>query len=192
MMQEQNLQLAKKLNIAAWIVSAVVLALVVAMRKISLDFGIDFTFLPPLYSILNALTAVFLMSGLYQIKQKNIANHQRLMNVAVILSALFLLCYVLYHITTPETKYGDVNYDGVVDEAELLELGGMRTVYLILLITHIVLAAVILPFILFTYIRAYTNQIVKHRKMARWVFPFWLYVAVTGPILYLMLMPYYK
>lgn len=191
-MQEQNLQLAKKLNIAAWIVSAVVLALVVAMRKISLDFGIDFTFLPPLYSILNALTAVFLMSGLYQIKQKNIANHQRLMNVAVILSALFLLCYVLYHITTPETKYGDVNYDGVVDEAELLELGGMRTVYLILLITHIVLAAVILPFILFTYIRAYTNQIVKHRKMARWVFPFWLYVAVTGPILYLMLMPYYK
>jgi putative membrane protein len=192
MMQEQNLQLAKKLNIAAWIVSAVVLALVVAMRKISLDFGIDFTFLPPLYSILNALTAVFLMSGLYQIKQKNIANHQRLMNVAVILSALFLLCYVLYHITTPETKYGDVNYDGVVDEAELLELGGMRTVYLILLITHIVLAAVILPFILFTYIRAYTNQIAKHRKMARWVFPFWLYVAVTGPILYLMLMPYYK
>lgn len=191
-MQEQNLQLAKKLNIAAWIVSAVVLALVVAMRKISLDFGIDFTFLPPLYSTLNALTAVFLLLALYQIKQKNITNHQRLMNVAVILSALFLLCYVLYHITTPETKFGDVNHDGNVDEAELSELGGVRTIYLILLISHIVLAAVILPFILFTYIRAFTNQIVKHRKMARWVFPLWLYVAITGPILYLMLMPYYK
>lgn len=192
MMQEKNLQLAKKLNIAAWIVSAVVLALVVAMREISLDFGIDFTFLPPLYSTLNALTALFLILALYQIKQKNIVNHQRLMNVAVILSALFLLCYVLYHITTPETKFGDLNYDGNVDEAELLEVGAMRTVYLILLISHIVLAAVILPFILFTYIRAYTNQIAKHRKMAKWVFPLWLYVAVTGPILYLMLMPYYK
>lgn len=190
-MQEQNLQLAKKLNIAAWVVSAVVLALVVAMRKISLNLGVDFTFLPPLYSTLNALTAVFLLLALYQIKQKNIVNHQRLMNVAVILSALFLLCYVLYHITTPETKFGDVNHDGIVDDAELAGLGSMRTIYLILLISHIVLAAVILPFILFTYIRAYTNQIVKHRKMAKWVFPLWLYVAVTGPVLYLMLKPYY-
>ena len=190
-MQQPNLALAKKLNIGAWFVSAIVLALVVAMREISLDFGIDFSFLPPLYSTLNALTAVVLIIALMHIKKKNIQSHQQMMNVAVVLSALFLLCYVLYHITTPETKFGDVNADGVVDPEELAVVGSARTIYLILLISHIVLAAVILPFILFTYIRAFTNQIVRHKKMARWVFPLWLYVAVTGPILYLMLRPYY-
>ena len=175
---EQNLQLAKKLNTAAWIVSAVVLILVVAMRKISLDLGMDFTFLPPVYSTLNGITAIVLCLALYQVKQKNIKAHQRYMNIAVISSVLFLLCYVLYHITTPETKFGGE--------------GTIRYIYFFLLITHIILAAVILPFILFTYIRAYTNQIDKHRRMAKWVYPLWLYVAATGPILYLMLMPYYK
>ena len=125
------------------------------------------------------------------IKQKNIAAHQRLMNVAVVLSGLFLVGYVIYHLTNPDTLFGDINHDGVVDEAELLQVGGVRTIYLIILISHIVLAAVILPFILFTYIRAYTNQIAKHRRMAKWVFPLWLYVAVTGPILYWMISPYY-
>ena len=175
---EQNLPLAKKLNTAAWIVSVVVVLLVVLMRRIKLDLGIDFTFLPPVYSILNGITAVVLCIALYQVKQKNIVAHKRFMNLAVICSTLFLLCYVLYHITTPETKYGGE--------------GTIRYVYFFLLITHIILAAVILPFILFTYIRAYTNQIAAHKKMAKWVFPLWLYVAATGPILYLMLMPYYK
>ena len=190
-MEEQNLQLAKKLNIGAWVVTAIVLVFVSIMHKIQLDVGIDFTFLPPLYSALNGLAAIVLIAALYQIKQKNIAAHQRLMNVAVVLSGLFLVGYVIYHLTNPDTLFGDINHDGVVDEAELLQVGGVRTIYLIILISHIVLAAVILPFILFTYIRAYTNQIAKHRRMAKWVFPLWLYVAVTGPILYWMISPYY-
>lgn len=190
-MQEQNLQLAKKLKIGAWIVTAIVTIFVCIMHKIQLDLGIDFTFLPPLYSALNALAALVLIMAFYQIKQKNIVAHQRLMNVAVILSGLFLLGYVIYHLTNPDTIFGDSNHDGVLDDLERAEVASVRTFYLIILISHIVLAAVILPFILFTYIRAYTNQIAKHKKMARWVFPLWLYVAVTGPLLYWMIRPYY-
>jgi len=174
---EQNLVLAKKLNRVATVISAVVVLLVVMMRQIKIDTSIDFTFLPPFYSTLNALTAVVLMLAFYQIKQKNIEAHRKLMYVAIALSIFFLLCYVLYHITTPETKYcGE---------------GNIRYLYFLLLISHIILAAVILPFILFTFIRAYTGQIAKHRKMAKWVYPLWLYVALTGPIIYLMLRPCY-
>ena len=148
------------------------------MRQIKIETSIDFTFLPPFYSTLNALTAIVLIIAFYFIKQKNVEAHRKSMYVAIALSVLFLLCYVLYHITTPETKYcGE---------------GSIRIVYFILLISHIVLAAVILPFILFTFIRAYTGQISKHRSMATWVYPLWLYVAVTGPIIYIMLRPCYS
>ena len=117
--------------------------------------------------------------------------HRKMIYIAFGLSLLFLLSYVTYHITMPETIFGDMDHDGILTDAEKLAAGGTRMVYLILLGTHILLAGLILPFILFTFIRAYTNQIAKHRKMARWVFPFWLYVAITGPACYLMLLPYY-
>ncbi len=173
MSTKPNLELAKKLNVAAIIISVVVLFIVGFMRQVKLDSGIDFTFLPPVYSSLNALCAVFLGLALYQIKQKNINLHRLFINIAFGLSMLFLVCYVLYHFTTPETLY--------------CKEGNIRYVYFFLLITHIILAAVILPFILFTYIRGYTWQIEKHRKMAKIVFPLWFYVAITGPIIYFML-----
>jgi putative membrane protein len=188
---EQNIQLAKKLNIAAWIITVAVIALVTLMRYVDLPINADLYFLPPFHASLNALTAVVLVIALYFIKQKKVELHKRAIYVAIGLSALFLLSYVAYHFTAPPTLYGDANHDGVVDAAEKAAAGGMRTVYFILLATHIVLAAVIFPFILFTFIRAYTNQFEKHKKMARWVFPIWLYVAITGPICYFMLMPYY-
>lgn len=172
-----DLRLAKKLNILAYIVSIVVVALVMLMRRVKIDLGVDFSFLPAVHSSLNAIAAVLLIVALVFVKQKKIEAHKKTMFAAVICSALFLLSYVLYHFTTPET-----NYCGE---------GNIRIVYFVLLITHIILAGVILPFILFTLIRGYTNQIEKHRKMAKWVFPLWLYVAVTGPILYLMLRPCY-
>ncbi|WP_235297042.1 DUF420 domain-containing protein [Portibacter marinus] len=173
----QNLRLAKKLNVAAYIVSIAVVGLVILMRRVKLDVGVDFSFLPPIHSTLNAITAVLLIVALVFIKQKKIIAHRNTMFAAVITSALFLLSYVLYHFTTPETSY-------------CIE-GNIRYLYFTLLITHVILAGVIFPFILFTLIRGYTNQIEKHRRMARWVFPLWLYVAVTGPILYLMLRPCY-
>lgn len=174
--QAPNLRLARKLNIAAGVISAVVLAVVVFMREISLPLG-DFSFLPPFHSTVNALTAVVLIYSVIQIKRGNVKAHRNANMLALALSVVFLLSYVLYHITTESVRYGGE--------------GALRYIYFFLLISHIVLSAIILPFILFTFIRAYTNQIEKHKKMARWVFPLWLYVAITGPICYLMLMPYY-
>lgn len=172
----ENTTLAKKLNLYATIVSAAVLLLVATMRQIPrLDLGIDFSFLPAVYSFMNLLAATFLILALNFIRQKKVEQHRKMMFVALSMSFLFLLMYVLYHITTPEIKYcGE---------------GAMRTVYFLLLITHVVLAAVSFPFILFTFIRGYTMQVEKHKKMARWVYWVWLYVSITGPVVYLMLRP---
>lgn len=172
----ENIALAKKLNLYATVVSAAVLILVASMRQIPrLDLGIDFSFLPAIYSATNALAAVFLIRALLFIKQKRVAEHKQMMTIALSLSAAFLLMYVLYHITTPEVKYcGE---------------GAIRTVYYLLLITHVVLAAVSFPFILFTFVRGYTMQVEKHKAMAKYVFWVWLYVSITGPIVYLMLRP---
>lgn len=188
---QPNLLLEKQLNKAAYGVSAVVLLLVVLMRRVKIDLGVDFSFLPPIHATLNALTAVILMAALYFIKNKQVENHRRAIYAAMVCSVLFLLCYVLYHFTTPEVKYGDLNHDGVLDPQELAAVAGARGPYLILLLSHIFLAAVSLPFILLTFIRAYTAQFDRHKRMARWVYWLWLYVAITGPVCYLMLKPYY-
>ena len=172
-----NIDLEKRLNVWAYIISVVVLLLVGLMRRVKFDLGIDFSFLPPIHASFNAICAVLLMAALYFIKNGQVENHRKCIYGALTFSALFLVSYVLYHFTTPETKFGGV--------------GTIRTVYFILLITHVILAAVILPFILLTFTRAYTNQFERHKKMARWVFPLWLYVAISGPICYLMLKPYY-
>lgn len=175
--QSPNIALEQRLNKLAYVVSIVVLLLVGLMRRVKIDTDIDFSFLPPLHATLNGLTAVILVVALYFIKNGQVENHRKAIYAAMVCSALFLLSYVVYHFTTPETRYGGE--------------GAMRTVYFFFLITHVVLAALTLPFILLTFIRAYTNQFDRHKKMARWLFPLWLYVAVTGPICYLMLKPYY-
>jgi putative membrane protein len=172
-----NIALEKKLNKWAYVVSAAVLLLVGLMRQYKFDLGVDFSFLPPFHASLNAVTAVILLIAFWHIKNGRVEQHRKAIYLAMATSALFLLSYVLYHFTTPETKYGGE--------------GTMRMIYFFLLITHVILAAVILPFVLFTFTRAYTNQFERHKKMARWVFPLWLYVAITGPICYLMLKPYY-
>ena len=175
---QPNIALEKQLNRVAWVITAAVLLLVVLMRKIHIDTSIDFSFLPAVYSSLNAITAVVLLLGFYFIKNKQPENHRKAMTFSVFTSLLFLLGYVLYHITTDETKFGGE--------------GTTRYVYFFLLITHVVLAAVIFPLILFTFITAYTNQFDRHKKMARWVYWVWLYVAITGPVLYFMIKPYYQ
>lgn len=172
-----NPALAKKLNVFAWMFSAVVLLIVVMMRRIKIESTIDFSFLPPLHASLNAITALILVYAFLKIKNGHVEAHRKAMTLALITSALFLLSYVLYHITTEETRYGGEGF--------------FRYVYFFFLITHVILAAVSLPFILFTFIRGYTGQVEKHRKMAKWVYPIWLYVAITGPICYLLLRPYY-
>lgn len=172
-----NISLARKLELYATIFSVVVLLLVVAMRYISLDIPMDVMVLPPFHAVINSLTALCLLAALYFIKQGNILRHKQSNILALTLSAVFLVSYVVYHVSTEPTTYGGE--------------GTLRIVYYILLATHVFLAAASLPFILFTFIRAYTGQIERHKKMARWVFPIWLYVAITGPICYFMLAPYY-
>lgn len=173
-------ELSKKLGVTAWILTGAVLILVVMMRspyKIPLPEGWSMSFLPPVHAVLNTLVSFALIGALVAVKAGKIALHRNFILVAMGLSIGFLLCYVAYHFTTVETKYGGQ--------------GWMRTAYFFLLITHIVLAGVSLPAILFTFISGWTNRFAKHRKLAKWVFPVWLYVAVTGPICYLMLKPYY-
>lgn len=190
---EQNKQLEKKLNIAAGVVTFLVLVLVGLMRqvKIPLPEGVDLHFLAPFHATVNGLTAVVLLFSLIFIKQKKVGLHRKANYTALGLSVLFILSYVAYHFTTPETIFGDSNGDGVLSEVERAAAGSSRTWYLVLLLSHIGLAAMSLPFILLTFIRAYTNQFERHRKMARWVWPVWFYVAVTGPIVYILLRPYY-
>lgn len=171
--------LSRRLKLIAWVVSAVVLGLVGAMQRIKLDLpdGWSTSFLPPLHAAVNALGAVVLVAALIFIKQGRVAAHRAAMLTAVGLSVMFLVSYVAYHMTNDPTRYGGQ--------------GPMRGVYFFLLITHIVTAAISFPPILFTLIAAMTNRFQDHRRLARWVFPMWLYVAVTGPICYLMLRPFY-
>jgi putative membrane protein len=183
--------LESKLNKVAWGLSAVVLLLVGLMRRVKIPSPVDFGFLPPVHAGLNALTAVVLVAALVAIKRRNVALHRGLIFTALGASTLFLLSYVAYHFTKAEVIFGDLDHDGVLSAVERAAVAGSRPLYLALLASHIVLAAVVLPFVLFTFNRAFTRQFERHARMARWVFPIWLYVAVTGPVCFAMLRPYY-
>lgn len=181
------------LKILVWVVSAVVLVLVGVMRqyKLPVPEGWNVGFLPAVNATLNALTAIALVFSLYYIKQRNVVAHRNANAAALGFSVLFLLCYVVYHFTTPEVMYGDTNLDGVLSDAESAAVAGIRPVYLVILLSHIALAGILLPFILLTTLRALVGKYTLHRKMARIVWPLWLYVAITGPVVYLMLRSYY-
>ena len=193
--REPKEKLARTLKIWVWVVSALVLLLVGVTGRVTIPVSPGllgyFSLLPMVNALLNTGTAVALILALVMIKLGKPSRHQQCMESAFRLSALFLISYVTYHFTAGETKFGDVDGDGTVSAAEKAEVGGLRTLYLGLLISHIGTAAVGLPFILLTFVLAWTNHFESHRKMARWVFPLWLYIAVTGPAVYLLLRPYY-
>jgi putative membrane protein len=191
--KEANLDLAKKLNLLVWIISAAVLGLVVMMQKIKIPLpeGADLSSLPGFHALLNSMAAVFLVLAIRAIKNGKVILHQKMIYVAFICSLVFLLSYVTYHITTPATLFGDANKDGLLSSAEREAVSGSRPYYLFILISHIGLAALSFPFILRTFVHAFTNQFEKHRKLSKKVFPVWLYVAVTGPVVYFFLQPYY-
>lgn len=183
----------RALKIAIVIASVAVTGLVMLMRvyKLPVPDGWDVGFLPAVNATLNALTAVALVFSLIYVKQGQVVRHRNANAVALGLSVVFLLCYVVYHFTTPEVKFGDANLDGVVDAAETAAVGGTRTIYLLILITHITLAGILLPFILWTTMYSLTGQYARHRKLSKIVWPLWMYVAITGPVVYLMLRPFY-
>lgn len=187
--------LEKKLNLPIIIVSIVIPIAVAVMFSFKLkDFGIivePLSFLPPIYASINALTAVLLIAGLISILNKKKELHKKFMTSAIACSIVFLVMYVAYHLTSNSVKFGDVNHDNVLDLEELELVKSVRYIYYFILISHIFLSVIIIPFVLFTYVRALSEQFDRHKKLARITFPLWLYVAVTGVIVYLMISPYY-
>jgi putative membrane protein len=179
-MKETN-EIEKKFKTPIIIVSIIIPLAVVLLFSIRLkDFGIQvepLSFLPPIYATINGITAILLISAVSAIKNGNRALHEKLMTSAIACSVVFLLMYVAYHMTAEATTFGG---EGVI-----------KYIYFFLLITHIVLSVTIIPLVLFTYVRALSSQFDRHKKLARITFPLWLYVAVTGVIVYLMIAPYY-
>ncbi len=166
----------KKLKQAIWAVSIIIPIAVSILFTVKIE-GLDLGFLPPIYASLNALTAIGLIVAIIAIKRKNRKLHQRVIQVCLIFSILFLLLYVLYHMTSDTTPYGG---DGI-----------LKMTYFFLLISHILLSMVVIPIVLFAYLFAWQGDFVRHKKWTKFAFPLWLYVAVTGVLVYVMISPYY-
>jgi putative membrane protein len=149
-------------------------------------------YLPMLNAILNGTCSVLLLVSLYFIKQRNITMHKRINILAFCLSSLFLVSYIAFHyLMKNETVFGDLDGDGKLSVIESKAVGSLRSIYLTILISHIILAAGVLPLILLSFYRGLQMQVEKHKKLVRWTFPIWLYVTVTGVIVYIMVSPYY-
>lgn len=174
--------LEKRYNRIIIVLSVVIPLAVAALFGINLQkLGFDvepLTFLPPIYASINALTAVILIAAVVAIKNGNKKLHEQLNVVAIACSLLFLVMYIAYHMTSESTKYGGT--------------GVLKTVYYFILISHIVLSIAVIPFVLVTYVRARLGKFKAHKKIAKITFPLWLYVAVTGVIVYVMISPYYS
>ena len=180
-----------KYNIWIWIVSIAIPLVVAVLFTVRIPGVERMGFLPPIYATVNALTAIVLIMALIQIKKGNRKTHERFMKIAIGLSVLFLLMYVVYHMTSDSTKFGDTNGDGLLSDLESSALGAIKYVYYLLLFSHILLSVTVIPFVLVTYVRAINGDFKMHKKIARVTFPLWLYVAITGVIVFLMISPFY-
>ena len=167
----------KKYNKWIWILSVLIPLVVALLFTVKIPGVEPLTFLPPIYAGINALTAVLLVVAVIQIKKGRRKAHEQLMKTCILLSALFLVMYVAYHMTSESTPYGGE--------------GTLRYVYFFVLLTHIFLSIGVIPFVLITYVRALSGNFERHKRIAKITFPIWLYVAVTGVIVYLMISPYY-
>lgn len=180
-METINNNVEAKYNKWIWVLSIaipVVVAILFGVNLRKLGYDVEpLSFLPPIYAGINGLTAIVLVVSVWAIKNKKQKLHENLMKFAIGLSVCFLAMYVAYHMTSDSTPYGGE--------------GTMRYVYFFILITHICLSVIIIPFVLVTYVRALAGNFPRHRKIARITYPLWLYVAVTGVIVYLMISPYY-
>lgn len=179
MMEDNSLE--QKFNKFIVIVSVLIPVVVALLFSVKLkDFGFHvepLSFLPPIYAAINGITAVVLVAGVLAIKNGKRKLHKQLMTTAIALSVAFLVMYVAYHMTSDSTKFGGE--------------GMIRNVYFFILISHILLSIAVIPLVLITYVRALANKFDKHKKIAKITFPIWLYVAVTGVVVYLMISPYY-
>ncbi len=148
--------------------------------------------LPALNAFLNASCSILLIFSLLAIKRGKIEMHKKINLTAFILSSLFLVSYVTAHYFIPDTKYGDIDHNGLMSAAESAAVSGIKPVYVIILLSHIFLAVLVLPMVLLSFYYGLTDQRVKHKKLTRFSYPIWLYVTLTGVIVYLMISPYYN
>lgn len=167
----------KKYNILIIVLSMAIPVVVALLFQIKLDYELPI-FLPPIYASINGLTAIILLIAVWAIKNKKRELHEKLMKTAIIFSIIFLIMYIAYHITSDSTSFGGE--------------GAIKYIYLFVLLTHILLSVMVIPFVLITYVRAITNDFEKHKKIAKFTFPLWLYVAISGVVVYLMISPYYS
>lgn len=188
---EKNDKIAR---ILIWSVSITVFVAVAFLSGIKFDIKTSFD--PHIFAAFNAVVnscvAVLLVAALVAVKKKRYILHKNIMITAIILSVLFLLSYICHHLLSGETRFGDLNHDGILSPDEKLLAGSLRYVYYIILITHIPLAGIVLPFILFTAYRALSGDYEKHRKLSRITWPIWFYVAISGVVVYLLISPYYS
>ena len=147
--------------------------------------------LPAVHAGINSVTVVVLIAALVAIKNGKVAFHRACMMSALFLGVLFLVSYIMYHSSVESVKFGDINHDGLVDLNELETAGSTRMAYLILLASHIILSILVVPFVLLAFYYALTDQLTKHRKMVRFTYPVWMYVSITGVLVYFMIKPYY-
>lgn len=167
---------SKKYNRIIIILSVAIPLVVAALFGVKLDIELPL-FLPPIYAGTNAVTSVVLIIALWAIKVKNIELHKKMMTLAIAFSVFFLVLYVLYHMTSDSTSYGGQ--------------GISKYIYYVILISHILLSIAVIPFVLITYVKALTKDFEKHKKIARITFPLWLYVTISGVVVYFMISPYY-
>ena len=184
----------KKAKRFIYIVSVIVFAAVAVLTRVKLELNLPFNvhIFALLNACINSAVAVLLLAGLATVMQGNYLFHKRIMLTAIVLSVLFLVSYIAHHLLAGDTIYGDINHDGILTEPEKLAAGNARIFYRVLLFTHIPLAGIILPFILFTAYRALTGEYEKHKKLTRITWPVWFYVAVSGVLVYWMIQPYYS
>ncbi len=184
----------KKAKLLIGIFSVVVFVAVTFLSKFTLNVELPFD--KHLFALVNALlntaVCILLIAALIAVKNKNFQLHKNIMLFAMFLSVLFLVSYIAHHLFAGEARFGDANHDGVVTPDEAAIIGNTRPFYLILLSTHIVLAATSLPFILFTAYRGLTGEYADHKRKAKRMWPIWFYVAATGPLVYWMIKPYYN
>jgi putative membrane protein len=191
----ENISSEKKYNkliIAVSIIIPVAVAILFGVKLKDLGYDVEpLSFLPPIYATTNGITAVLLVAAVVAIKNGNRKLHERLMKGAIALSIAFLVMYVAYHMTSVSAVFGDANHNLILEDSERINIGSLRIVYLLILITHIILSIAIIPMVLITYVRALAKNFESHKKISKITFPIWLYVAVTGVVVYLMISPYY-
>jgi len=175
------------------IFSVIVFSAVVLLSRIKLDvnLGFDVHYFAAVNAMLNSGVAILLILALVAVKGGKYLLHRNLMLFAMVLSILFLVSYICHHLFAGETRFGDIDHNGLISDEEKSAAGSARIIYYVLLGTHIPLAGIILPFILFTAYRGLTADFAKHKKLARITWPIWFFVAVSGVVVYLMISPYY-